>query len=200
MLYACLKWFKQSNFKNLKGSKTLKERWWVFSKWSGGLKKKCVGGWVFTIFYWRWFYGGLGIWMWFILRLHVHMKHQHHLRLSKLTWHGHFAFVVMSTYVLTHRIVRVCWMVTKFFWWASNTPPPSDGNWNFFVNATLVIKKIWSPKGLVTKKLWLPQGLVTKKFRSPYHVVIKNFHNHHKVWQPNLSITIRFTTTKTSQV
>jgi len=39
VLHACLKWFKQSKFKNLKGCKKPKERWWLFSKWSGRLKK-----------------------------------------------------------------------------------------------------------------------------------------------------------------
>jgi hypothetical protein len=46
VLHACLKWFKQSKFKNPKGCIKPKEKWWVFSKWSGGLKNKCVGGWV----------------------------------------------------------------------------------------------------------------------------------------------------------
>jgi hypothetical protein len=48
VLYAYLKWFKQSKFKNPKGCKKPKERWWVLSKWNGGLENKCVGGWVFT--------------------------------------------------------------------------------------------------------------------------------------------------------
>ncbi len=39
-----------------------KEIWWVFSKWSGRLEK-CVGEWVFTIFYWRWPSSSLGIWI-----------------------------------------------------------------------------------------------------------------------------------------
>ncbi len=39
-----------------------KEIWWVLSKWSGRLEKKCVGEWVFTIFYWQWSYSSLGIW------------------------------------------------------------------------------------------------------------------------------------------
>ncbi len=50
------------NSKTLRDAKKLKERWWVFSKWSKGLEKKCVGGCVFTIFCWRWSFGGLGIW------------------------------------------------------------------------------------------------------------------------------------------
>ncbi len=63
MLYACLKRFKWSKFKNPKGCKKPKKRWWVFSKWSGGLEKKCMGGWVFTIFFWWWSFSGLGIWI-----------------------------------------------------------------------------------------------------------------------------------------
>ncbi len=63
MLHACLKWFKWSKFKNLKGCKKLDERWWVFSKWNEGWEKKCVGVWVFTIFCWRWSFSGLGIWI-----------------------------------------------------------------------------------------------------------------------------------------
>ncbi len=50
------------NSKTLRDAKKLKERWWVFSKWSKGLEKKCVSGCVFTIFCWRWSFGNLGIW------------------------------------------------------------------------------------------------------------------------------------------
>ncbi len=98
VLHACLKWFKQS--KTLRDPKHLKKRWWVLSKWSGGLEKKCVGGWVFTILKWQWSFGGLGIWMWFNSRLHVHVQHQHLSRLSKSTWCDHFVSKFMSTSIL----------------------------------------------------------------------------------------------------
>jgi hypothetical protein len=50
------------------------------------------------------------------------------------------------------------------------------------------------------QKIWSPQGLVIEKIQSPYHVAIENFHNCHKVWQPNFSITIKFTTNQMGQV
>jgi len=46
MLHACLKWFKWSKFKNRKECKKPKERLLMLSKWSEGLEKKCVGGWL----------------------------------------------------------------------------------------------------------------------------------------------------------
>jgi hypothetical protein len=49
-------------------------------------------------------------------------------------------------------------------------------------------------------KFWSAEGLVIEKIQLPYHVEIENFHNCHKVWQPNISITIRFIAPKTNQV
>ncbi len=65
------------NSKTLRDAKTPKEGWWVLSKWSGGLENKCVGGWVITIFCWRWSSDGLGIWTWLVSKLPVHVQRQH---------------------------------------------------------------------------------------------------------------------------
>jgi hypothetical protein len=65
-------WDKQSdqNLKTLKMHKTYEK---MMSTLKTEWKIVYVGGWVFTIFYSQWSFGGLGIWTWFISRLFMHM-------------------------------------------------------------------------------------------------------------------------------